>query len=130
MKSIAIIPALLMLSACDTAPLAEYQPVIDRPGKHYQTDLAECRVLAQQAEAKYTKQQQDAMMANILVGAIAGGIIGSAYGGNNAGAGAAYGIAAGAASTDTEQAYGGPRRIIDRCLAGRGYRVISDLGAG
>ena len=34
------------------------------------------------------------------------------------------------AATDTELARGGPRRIIDRCLIGRGHRILSDIGRG
>jgi hypothetical protein len=62
-----------------------------------------------------------------LVGALVGAAIGNS---DTAGAGALYGGAAGAASTDTELATGGPRRIIDRCMAGRGHKVLSDLGRG
>ena len=69
------------------------------------------------------------MAANILVGVIGGAVIGNAYG-HNGGYGAAYGAAAGAAATDTDLAANGPARIIDRCLAGRGHNVLSDLGKG
>jgi hypothetical protein len=111
----------LLAAACE--PLPAYQPVVDQPGRNYPTDLAQCQALGQAAETKYLKEQQNQMMAGMLVGAL----VGAAIGGDD---NVAYGAAAGLANTDVEQAYGGPRRIIDRCLAGRGYRVVSDLGAG
>lgn len=68
------------------------------------------------------------MMAGILLGAVAGAAIGDS--GNYAAAGAAYGAGAGVAATDTELAQGGPRRIIDRCMADRGHTILNDLGRG
>ena len=121
--------AFFLASAC-TDTLPTYEPVVDRPNKHYAADLAECRVLAEAAQKKYAEQQQNEMMAKMFVGALVGAAVGGSYGGDYAGQGAAYGMASGAAATNTEQAYGGPRRVIDRCLMGRGHRVISDLGAG
>lgn len=61
-----------------------------------------------------------------------GAVVGQAVGGNSdwTAYGAAHGAAAGAASTDTELARGGPRRIVDRCLASRGHAVLSDAGRG
>jgi hypothetical protein len=46
--------------------------------------------------------------------------------------GAASGIASGAAASTNEQlvARYGPNKIVDRCMAGRGYAVLNDVGAG
>ncbi len=131
MKPIAIIAA-LALSACVAPPIAEYAPVVDpaKSGPRYQSDLAACRQIAQQAEAEYQRQQQQALLGNIIAGAIMGAAIGSMYGSDYVDMGAAYGATAGVAGTDTELAYGGPRRIIDRCMEGRGHDVLNDGGAG
>ncbi|MCK9513549.1 MAG: hypothetical protein M0R28_20305 [Pigmentiphaga sp.] len=114
---------ILPLAAC-AAPLAEYEPVVDRPTGRYAQDLAECRSLAAEAEAQYNERVGAQMVANIILGAALGAAIGDSS------QAAAYGALAGGAATDTEIAHGGPRRIIDRCLAGRGHRVLSDLGRG
>ena len=125
--------ALLLLSACAAEPVAQYAPVIDPKGvshARYASDLAECQAIATQAEADYTKSQQEAAMQNLVVGALMGAAIGAAYGNQYVGPSAAYGAGAGLASTDTEIATGGPRRIVDRCLSSRGYTVLSDMGRG
>lgn len=125
--------AVAALTACAPAEqLAEYRPVADAAGPAYERDLADCRAIATQAEADYRKREADAMAANIFAGLIVGAIAGQAIGGNSdwTAYGAAHGAATGAASADTELAYGGPRRIIDRCMTGRGHRILSDLGRG
>lgn len=136
MTRLALIPAALAvasLAACATPEtLAEYRPVADAAGPAYDRDLAECRAIATAAEADYRKRQSDEMAANIIGGLLVGALVGQAIGGTGdwTAYGAAHGAAAGVASTDTELAHGGPRRVIDRCLAGRGHRVLSDLGRG
>ena len=133
MKRFALIATLPFMAAC-TAPetLAEYRPVVDRPNAAYASDLSQCQALAQNAEAEYKRKQGQEMAGRLIGGLIIGAIAGQAVGGNSdwTAYGAAHGAAAGAASTDTELAHGGPRRIVDRCLAGRGHRVLSDLGRG
>lgn len=134
MKRLVLIASMTFLSACVTETLADYRPVVDpsksNPAK-FEKDLAACRNIALQAEAEYKKRQEQEMgqniMAGILVGAIAGAIVGD---GDYAAAGAAYGAGAGVAATDTELSEGGPRRIIDRCMADRGHRILNDLGKG
>lgn len=124
-----VLPALL--SGC-AEPLAEYTPVVDpsRSGANYQNDLAQCRAIASQAEAEYNTQMANQMVAGMIIGGLVGAAAGNAYGGSYGNEGAAWGAAVGAAATDTELAYGGPRRIIDRCLEGRGHTVLNDLGKG
>ena len=94
--------------------------------------MAACYSIAKKAEAEYQKRQQDELGANLIAGVLAGALVGAAVGDNSdwAKTGAVYGAAAGAASTDTEMAVGGPRRIIDRCMTDRGHRILSDFGRG
>ena len=127
--------AALALSACTTQTLDEYRPVTDpaaRTAARYDADLAACRQIAAAAEADYRQRQDEQMGANIVAGLLVGALLGAAVGdsGDWAAYGAAHGAVAGAASTDTELAQGGPRRIIDRCMSERGHAVLSDLGRG
>jgi len=132
-----LVPALaaFLLLGCAEQPLTEYRPVIDpaasKPAK-FERDLAECRTIALAAEAKYKERAEQEMGQRLLVGLLVGAAVGAAVGDNSnwAASGAAYGAASGAASVDTELAVGGPRRIVDRCLAERGHKVLSDPGKG
>lgn len=138
MKRIAFLglAAAMTLSACATpsATLPTYAPVVDpgAPNAHrYPADLKQCQLLAQQAEQKYIEEQNAELGANIVGGILVGALLGAAVGNSDtAGWGAGYGAASGIAATDFETAHGGPRRIIDRCLAGRGHQPLSDLGRG
>lgn len=135
MKRILFLSVTLSLAGCVQEPLTEYRPIVDpaksSPAK-FERDLAACRNVGVSAEASYKKRQEEEMgrnmMAGLLLGAVAGAVIGDSS--NYAAAGAAYGAGAGAASTDTELAKGGPRRIIDRCMADRGHTILNDLGKG
>lgn len=130
---IATVIALLSVSACATAPvLDEYSSVADAAGPAYQRDLAACRAIATAAEAEYRRKENAELGANLIAGILVGAVAGQAVGGNGdwTAYGAANGAAAGIAATDTELARGGPRRIIDRCLIGRGHRILSDIGRG
>lgn len=126
---------MVLLVGCVQEPLTEYRPVVDpsksSPAK-FERDLSACRNVGLSAEAAYKKRQDQQMaqnmVAGILVGAIAGAAIGDSS--NYAAAGAAYGAGAGVAATDTELAQGGPRRIIDRCMADRGHTILNDIGRG
>ncbi|HET7361944.1 MAG TPA: hypothetical protein VFJ70_00090 [Burkholderiales bacterium] len=96
----AAVPLLLALSLAGCA----YRPVVDpktsRHPENYETDLAECRQLAEQ-------------------GAHPGG---SAAGGAlvGAGGGAVLGGAKGAGSGENEQ-----RAMVRNCMKGRGYAVLN-----
>ena len=133
MKPTLAFAAALSLAAC-AAPeqLAEYRPVADAGGPAFERDLAHCRAIATQAEAEYLRRQNAETGANIITGLLVGAVVGQAVGGNSdwTAYGAASGAASGISATDTELAHGGPRRIVDRCLAGRGHRVLSDIGRG
>lgn len=134
MKRLTPILALALVAGCTVQTLDEYRPVVDQSqtGARYERDLSDCRQIAAQAEADYRKRQGDQLAANLFAGLLLGAVAGAAIGDSSewAAYGAAQGMAAGAAATDTELAHGGPRRIIDRCMAGRGHRVLSDLGKG
>lgn len=123
------------IAGCVQESLVDYRPVVDpsrsSPAK-YERDLVECRNIAIQAEAEYKERQEKEMAQNMMAGLIVGAIAGAAIGdnGRSAAAGAAYGTAAGMAATDTELAAGGPRRIVDRCMAGRGHAILNDIGKG
>lgn len=121
---------LIALGACTVETLETYQPVTATAVS--QNDLAECRAIATAAEADYRKRQNDALVGNLIVGVLVGAAVGNAVGGNSdwTAYGAATGAAQGVAATDTELAHGGPRRIMDRCLANRGHTILSDLGRG
>ena len=131
-RAVAALALVSVMSACAAPVLDDYRPIVDGAGPGYEADLAQCQAIAKQAEADYQRRQSSEMASKLIVGALLGAAVGQAVGGNSewTAYGAAQGAGAGVASTDTELAHGGPRRIIDRCLAGRGHRVLSDLGQG
>ena len=123
-----------MVSACTEAPLESYEPVVDRflvDRVQYNRDITECRSVATGAMAQ-AKQRRDAQMApNILTGLLIGATIGNA---SDIGSdtrkdstkqGAVFGALAGAAESG-EDVKLGPRRIMDRCMANRGYDLLND----
>ena len=140
-KLIISLPLLLAVACEPVAPLTEYTPVVD-PGKinaeRFQSDLVECRKLAVQVETEYRAKQEKEMAQNLLAGILLGALVGAAAG-NNSGyqndyirAGAIAGATGAVASGDYtyDLVTYGPRRIVDRCMAGRGYNVLSDIGKG
>lgn len=104
--------ALSTLGGCATT--ASYQPVVDLQGKdlgQYQQNLADCKMYA----AGRDPAQQG------LVGMFVGGMLGAALGDrttmrNGAIIGATTGIGHGA-----QQQF----QIVEKCLEGRGYHVLS-----
>ncbi|MCE8417790.1 glycine zipper family protein [Rhodovulum sulfidophilum] len=134
--------AALSLTACaPVQPLSEYKPVIDpaqTSSRKFDRDLGECRQIAIDLQAEYKDRAAKEAGRNILVGVLAGVAVG-AIAGNNTGyqndyilTGAAAGALGGAGSGD----YGrdlveyGPRRVVDRCMANRGYQILNDVGRG
>jgi uncharacterized protein YcfJ len=124
---------LFMVSACTEAPLESYEPVVDRffvDRMQYSRDITECRSVAVGAMAQ-AKQRRDAQMApNILTGLLIGATIGNASGigytrKDSTKQGAVFGALAGAAESG-EDVKLGPRRIMDRCMANRGYDLLND----
>ena len=141
-----IIPVFI-LSACasETINIAGYTPIIDTYQydlNQYNIDLAQCRSIGQSAQAKYEEQQakeQSDMMASIIVGALVGAAVGNAVDGNNDSGttlGATYGAAVGASVAAENDDYDrlfvkfGPTAVVDKCLANRGYNILSREGYG
>jgi uncharacterized protein YcfJ len=103
-----------------------YQPIVDSQGTDraaYERDLAECRELARRASPA----------GDVAKGGLVGGAIGAAVGAvvgaltGNVGRAAAIGAAGGATGGILRGGLrGGERqkRIIRRCLRGRGYQVL------
>lgn len=120
MKAAFILAFTALLCACATTP--EYRPVIDTQHvdmNAYERDLAECKSLAKQRDVGQSAA------GGALLGALLGAALGGAIGGHNyigygAGVGAVEGTAAGAAG-----AAGAQYQIVERCLQGRGYRVLA-----
>jgi outer membrane lipoprotein SlyB len=130
-----------MLTACEQPNLAEYTPVVDPSQnnmKRFQQDLIQCRGIAVTVKNNYIKQANQQLGNDILVGAVAGAVAGSVVGagtpyqGDLARNTAIAGAASGAAASGMQQnmiRYG-PNRIIDRCMADRGYKILNDIGFG
>jgi hypothetical protein len=129
----------LALCACEPIQtLDEYKPVVDLSrvsAKRFDADLAQCREVAKTAEADYQQRAQKEATNNMVAGLIVGALVGAAAGDNGRyiGAGAAYGGLAGAGAQgdyDHDLVTYGPRRIVDRCMADRGYHILNDVGRG
>ena len=132
----------MAVAACEPVqPLQEYRPAVDpakvKPAK-FERDLEECRSIALQVEADYKQRQQKEAGQRLVGGLVAGALLGAAVGtrsvtqGDMIATGAATGAVVGAGSGD----YGhdmvtyGPRRVVDRCMTGRGYTLLTDFGRG
>jgi uncharacterized protein YcfJ len=125
--------------------LGTYSPVIDvyqYDTAQFNTDISQCRQLAITAQARYDTQQseeQAEILASALVGAIVGAAVGNALDGNDDSAttvGAVYGAGIGAATAADANDYDrlitkfGPTAIVDKCMANRGYNILSQTGYG
>ncbi len=125
--------------------LTSYAPVIDvyqYDSTQYQTDLNQCRELAVRAQAKYEEQQKKEkadMLTSAIVGAVIGAAIGNALDDNNDSAttiGAVYGAGIGASQAADANDYNrlitkfGPSAVVDNCMTGRGYQILSEQGYG
>lgn len=139
MKNGAIVLA-LSLAAC-TQNLADYRPVVDPQRTNmtkFENDLVQCRSIAITAKANYDKQASKAAAVNVLAGVVVGAAVGSTVGANSGYQGemtrfgATQGAAVGALSSNdyASVAKYGPSRIIDRCMANRGYAILNDVGLG
>ena len=140
LKSVLTLP-FLGLVACAPPNLAEYEPVLDTFTSNmdnYEIDILQCRSIASDAKLKYERAAAEAAVTNIFVGTLVGAAVGSAVGsgsgsqGDYTRYGAAAGMASGAGAATNEQliARYGPNKIVDRCMANRGYSVLNDVGAG
>ena len=120
-RSIAIVAAASMATA---SCASSYRPVIDMKGvdeAKFETDIAECRDQAQ-AEHPADEMVGGAVVLGLL-GAVLGAVAGAPF---NAGTGAAIGGAAGAGAIAGGVASNSKQsRIVDSCLRGRGYAVLT-----
>lgn len=119
---LAVLALILALTGCATnrGTGANYNPIVDRPGPDYVSDLDAC-----QAHATKVMSAADGAVAGAVAGAVFGALFMAALGGGGADqkAGAWMGALSGGtrAAADAE---GGQRGIITRCLTGRGYNVL------
>lgn len=111
---ISLVSLALLATGC-----AGYRPIVDMKGvdkEQYEKDLKECQEYAEQVNVA------GETAAGGAIGAGIGGAIGAVSSGR-VGVGAAVGAIAGTA-TGAGKATGGQKQVINRCLAGRGYRVL------
>ncbi len=111
----ALIPALLLLSACASHP----DPIVDTKGVNmaqYQVDLAECREYSEEVS----------VAGGAAKGAAAGAVVGAAAGaiGGGADRGAGYGAIGGATRSGLYNQRE-KEQVVKNCLRGRGYRVLN-----
>lgn len=110
-----IFPGALLVIGCAT------EPIIDREGINeaaYQQDLAECRDYANEVNTPAETVKGGAIGA--AVGTAVGAILGDRH---EAGRGAGIGTVAGGGQGLTE-AERRKKRILYRCMKGRGYRLL------
>lgn len=125
--------------------LGTYSPVIDiyqYDTSQFNADISQCRQLAIIAQTKYNQQQSEEraeIFASALVGAVVGAAVGNALDDHNDSAttaGALYGAGLGATSAAESNDYNrlitkfGPTAIVDKCMANRGYEILSQSGYG
>ena len=148
LRAPAALALVLLLGACSLTPqinLTEYSPVIDLGGMDrakYATDLEACRVLGLRAQARYKALREKEIGESIAATAI-GAALGAGTGAlvsrntsRGAGIGAVTGAAIGGATASQnvdhtrDIAKFGPTIIVDRCMANRGYTILSNTGFG
>lgn len=139
--------AAALLAGCGTDPIDinTYAPVIDiyqYDTDQYNADLGQCRELGIRAQAIYEERRQreeDAAFTSAVVGGLIGAAIGNRlddYDDSGTTIGAIYGTLIGAEvgsegiDHDREFARFGPTAIVDRCMADRGYSILSRGGFG
>jgi hypothetical protein len=121
---LSIVAATAILAGCAAD---QYRPVVDPVSIHdsgkYENDLNDCQAYARRVDPAASAAQ------NAVAGAILGALIGVAIGDRGSYArygatvGAANGATAGAANAQLTQV-----RIIQNCMAGRGYVVLDGAG--
>jgi uncharacterized protein YcfJ len=131
--------------------ISGYSPVIDYQAEgisaeQFAEDLSICRGLGQQVQVTYEEQrkkEQGQAARSAVIGALVGAAIGQTVAKNNdvhsgraltTGTlyGAAVGGAVGSEAVDYDRTLTkfGPTGIVDRCMAQRGYNVLSAEGFG
>ena len=147
MKKEYVLLSIMLLSGCQTVEsqrieIASYAPVIDVKWQGYGNatyllDLYECRELGVKIQATYEAQRKKEQMQateQVIVGILAGALIGHAIGANSdyhTGRTATAGTSGSdAVDYSRTMAKFGPTGIVDRCMAGRGYVILSNEGFG
>ena len=100
----------------------------------YEADRGQCVAVTIQAQAEYERHQLLKQELNMTIGLIVGAIAGAAVGSvlSDAGDSAVVGGTLGALTGGLADADYDPvvitRKIVDRCMKNRGYKIRSDLG--
>jgi outer membrane lipoprotein SlyB len=110
------------LFGCAATSGANYRPIVDSKGvdlNRYESDLREC-----QSYATQTAGAADSAAAGAIAGALLGAALAAAAGNNYSRSSTArVGAVSGAVGAGVEGERN-QRTIINRCLAGRGYKVL------
>lgn len=131
--------------------LGSYAPVVDVKGQGYDVatyyaDLDECRFIGMKVQAdyeqRYEQEKREAFQA-AAIGVAVGAALGSAIGQHNdqhsgraltegALIGGALGASVGSDQIDYDRTMArfGATAVVDRCMQGRGYTVLSAEGRG
>jgi len=137
-RTLGLVTAALVLSACATAPTGPSMLVLPGSGKSFDTfrfDDFECRNFATAQAATPTAEQarQDSMVRGAALGTVVGAIAGAAIDGSRgAGVGAGTGLIIGTASGASSGAgdsYSAQRRYDHayiQCMYSKGHRVPVD----
>ena len=115
-KTIALFMMASLAAGCATTG-ANYNPIVDRPNAGYSQDLRDC-----QAHATRVLSAGEGAAVGAVAGAIFGALLMAAGGGSQRD-GAWVGALVGGVSA-ADDAEGGQRGIITRCLTGRGHMVL------
>lgn len=113
---------IISMSGCATTTGANYRPIVDNKGvdmNRYESDLREC-----QSYATQTASAAESAAAGAVAGALLGAVLASAAGSrysrtSTARVGAVSGAVGAGVEGEKNQ-----RNIINRCLSGRGYKVL------
>jgi len=112
---------LILVFALISAGCATHRPIVDMQGvdlHQYEVDLTQCTNYAQRIDVGGSAAQSAA--ASAILGGILGAILcGRNCAGTSAAASGVLGGASGAGAGAEAQ-----RSIVNRCMAGRGYRVL------
>jgi outer membrane lipoprotein SlyB len=119
---VAVLSAAAFLVGCAATSGANYRPIVDNKGvdlNRYDSDLREC-----QSYALQTAGAADSAAGGALAGALFGAVLAGAAGKNySKSSSARVGAVSGAVGAGVEGERN-QKNIINRCLAGRGYRVL------
>ena len=118
MKKIFVVAAVLALTGCASQTPNQIIDMQGVDGSAYQRDVAECNQYSEQVDVGGSVAQ--GAIGGAIFGAIVGGLIGGSDGAVfGAKVFGASGAAEGAASSVNDK-----RAISNRCMTGRGYRVL------